>query len=833
MAHEITIGPNPAATADIQAALIRQDVTEGTAQPPGAHVQYEPPRSDGKDVWKSPAEVNATGKASCNSLPRAEAPFVDASHVGVAQLKTPSGETVNHAFLLLAPKPGEPAVKFGPDGKPTTPIPPSRIHDPSINRGANAGKPLDPELVANASYSPIWPKHRQDLSHVHAPPADRAAEGNAYQGAPRGHTPQTEAGRTVAAAAHLAARNVTPPVTHRPRPIEELYPGHPVLSAVGRAEDRVKGWLGWQTTPRMAREFGEGLITLAQGTIPAELSSDLRITPDHAAAAKVLHDFLILLKDAQAGIPAAVRKLELLGPALLEADPSTPEGDARLTVVSELDAMLPGVIPEDVTRHLSRRETIEVNGEAFDVFDGDVDVAPMFSMSEDDRDLDIVNPMNWALTEALGGFAVGHPHDGRRSPAPARDPRLGWAGRGDPPLGAPAGRASGGGGSPLAPTGAPKGGGSPPVSIASTTPLASATPSTPSSSVPSSSSPASPSTPSASLPLGPWHPSWRDGDGGGRPWRPWLGGGGWTDGVIFDDGGGVAGAIPDGGIEVDTMGPPVMGPPVLEVDDDDGGDDTEVDITETDVYDTAAVPVPVAAPPVVVEAPPQVIARDVPVAVAAPAPVLVDELRPWRRRRPVDQDVLPWRRGVRGRPQSRGETLITTRTVRLMSGPGTGTHLGDLPARTHLRALGQVQSDRQHHKWTHVSEARGGRQGWVQQDATQRDPATRGTEDMEIPGLATGGGDRDPAQLLDPALGYIASAASHHPGMYAKPHHKKKKKHGHYYGGQFSPQTQEIDTYVEYPGILDWESDDDDGSGDQVINLKAFCQTGRCKISSG
>src|SRR5579883_832447 len=124
MSHDITIGPAPETRAAMQAALIRGDVTSGNAQPPGDHVRYEDKGDHGPSRWPNPAEVNGCGKGSCNSLPRAAAPFVDASHVGVTKDGT-------HAFLVTRGKPGDSAIAVGPDGHAVSEIPAERIKDVS------------------------------------------------------------------------------------------------------------------------------------------------------------------------------------------------------------------------------------------------------------------------------------------------------------------------------------------------------------------------------------------------------------------------------------------------------------------------------------------------------------------------------------------------------------------------------------------------------------------------------------------------------------------------------------------------------------------------------
>lgn len=460
MAHDITIGSDPQASAEIQAALVRQDIKTDTAEPVKPAVVYKDPGPSAPDTWKSPAEVNASGEASCNSLTRASAPHVDASHIGVIQVKDEKGNVVrHHSFALKDAATGEAPVVIGGDGKALTPIPADRVHDESAARGMPGGTfPI--EAYQGANFAPIHPPHLDDLSHVHAPPADRAAEGLAHQGEPRLHTPQTEAGAAVAAASHLAARVVTPPVTAVPRPMGELYPGHPLLHAVGEGEDAVKAAVervvDWPTTRRMISQFDGGLAVIAAGANPAPLPGDAPVGPEHVEAAKAMRSHLLdlghnQLRDQDKPHDAAsASRLDATIAALPQLDVADPGHDAKATVVSEVAAMLPSTTPRHVRRALAQ-----------------VPMAPFYEHGGLDYDRESYGEslgLGLALGVALSSVAAGHPGDGQRPERPRRGRRAAGS---DPSMGATTatggggGHGGGGGSSPLAPSPSPSPGGSP------------------------------------------------------------------------------------------------------------------------------------------------------------------------------------------------------------------------------------------------------------------------------------------------------------------------------------------------------------------------------------
>jgi hypothetical protein len=469
MAHEITIGSDPQTHAEQQASLVRGDIKTGAAEPLGPNVVYKDPGPNAPDVWKSPAEVNAAGAANCNSLTRAAAPFVDASHIGVIPVKDDKGNVVRtHSFAVTDAKPGEAPIVVGGDGKAITPIPADRIHDESALRGMPGGHfPL--EAYQNASLAPIHPPHLDDLSHVHAPAADRVAEGLAYQGDVRLHSPQTDAGAAVAAASHLAARVVTPPVQHVPRPVDELYPGHPLLNAIGESEDAMKAAVervaGWPTSKRMINEYHAGLTSVARGVNPAPLAGDGPVTEDHKAAAAMLKDHLETLGFAQradASKPTDVEAAKAIAAtvaALPTLDVADPAHDAKATVVSEVAAMLPSTTPRHVRHALVQ-----------------VPIAPFFDHGSLDYDRDGYGEslgLGLALGAALASVAAGHPGDGQRPERPRRATRASGPVSADPSMGAASAGGGGGGprggasGSPLAPSPsgdspAPSGASSPP-----------------------------------------------------------------------------------------------------------------------------------------------------------------------------------------------------------------------------------------------------------------------------------------------------------------------------------------------------------------------------------
>lgn len=599
--HEITIGPSPLAAAKVQAALIAGDVESGQAQPPGPHVVYKD--KDGKDQSLSPPQLNAKGEGNCASIPRAAAPFVNASHVGVAVVPQADGSTLHHTFLLGEARPGEAPVVTGPDGRAVTPIPPTRIVDPNVGHGMNGGKPLPAEVYQGAALAPIYPPGTPDLSHVHDDPAARAAEGNAHQGAERLHTPATPEGATVAQVSHLAARLVTPDPKHEPGPVEHLYPAHPVLDEVVTVEDAVEGALKralpWRTTRQMAKEYGTGLDAIAKGVNPAPVSGDPPIGPEHVAAAKLLSDHAATLVAAQ--VPEhpehAPAKAALANHVerLKTADRDDPAHDAHATAVAEIDAMLPGIVPDQVRRHLCR-------------FDDDCDGGGDELLAlDDDRgdDFALVVALPAVLEDALREVACGHPGDGRRRPRPAPSRKV------DPRMGsvmAPAAPSGGGGKS----SGSVK-------SVASSGALMSLASNASKGNTPPSSAPSTSGRPDSD-------DGWRDGGWRGR------------DAIV-------------GEVDVATD--------LDEVDDDDDDDEVVVQQWDTPAPPPVVIQGPTRTQVVEVPGPTQFVSAPDPAVVVADRPQVVEEVPAWRRFG-RDRDRPDWLRrgpvneGWRGAGRGRG-----------------------------------------------------------------------------------------------------------------------------------------------------------------------------------
>lgn len=455
--HEITIGDDPQASAKEVATLIRSDVKQGTAEPPGPHVAY----ADGPvSQVKSPAECNADGTGACATLARATAPHVDASHVGVAETTTPSGAKVQHVFLATAPRPGEAPIVLDADGKPVAPVPASRILDPSVSRGMPAP---NANLYQGATYAPIWPPGEPDLSHVHAPAPTRAAEGNAYSGDVRLHTPATPEGAAVATASQVAARAVQPPADHVARPVSELYPGHPVLTGVGKTEDWIARQPPFRATAGMVRAWYDALGHVAAGLLPpgTALPDDPKLSAREAEAARQLRGFLELLFQHDAGQPGAAEKLERVQKAVVSVPGAA--GDAIRTVVGEADAMLPGVVPAPV------RAALVQAAPALDEAPTAVTQPPSRPLLpppppprraagltwlrlpgwSGDREptnlpLDVALSVAISLPDTLGEWAVGCPGDEYRRPEPPRqiDAHMGAAPAADAPTSAAASDAS-------------------------------------------------------------------------------------------------------------------------------------------------------------------------------------------------------------------------------------------------------------------------------------------------------------------------------------------------------------------------------------------------------
>lgn len=461
MAHEIEgvgqveIGPDPKAKAEMVASLIRQDVKTGGAQPPGDHVKFVDKKGPdkGDTAWKTPSSLNATGKGNCNSITRAAAPHVNASHVAVVPVPQPDGERVDHAFLIAEAKPGDKPLNIDADGKAIGPIPADRIIDPNIKHGANDGKPLPAEVYQGASIEPIWPEHTRDLSHVHAPAPDRAAEGNAYQGVERAHAPATPDGVKTAEVSHLAARVVTPPIEHTPRPVNELYPTHhPVLDEVGKRivpiEAAGKRALGFKPTLSMLEQYHGGLDQISQGVNPAPIPGDPPITTEHQEAAQGLKDHLMDLAGAQRnaanGGPDASAVASLQDHVTKIADKNHPDRDVLATRTAEIDAMIPGAVPPHITKLLPPSEDdaspvympaskapvinlerlMKHGSHAFSLDledDEEEDMLPLYIEDDKEQDLGALGSAEWlTLLEALSSWCVGHPHDGRRRAPPPR-----------------------------------------------------------------------------------------------------------------------------------------------------------------------------------------------------------------------------------------------------------------------------------------------------------------------------------------------------------------------------------------------------------------------------
>ena len=345
---------------------------------------------------------------------------------------------------MAEPGPGDKPLNLDGDGKVVGGLPADRILDPNVLKGANGGRALPPELYAQAS--PSRPSRRPArpgrVSHVLAPPEVRAAEGTAYQGGPRAAAPQTPAGVRVAEVSLLAARLVTPPLAHEPGPVKDLYPAaHPVLDEFGKVvvpvEAALKRDLGFVATPRMAQQYQAGLQKIMAGENPAPLPSDPPVTPEHAAAAKGLHDHLMDLADHQKRTgpsDASVQALAAHAVSLRDGDRTEPAHDERAMQTAEVAAMLPGIgaVPAVLDRHLARAPAAAAAPAApvrirlpF-LGDDDFDVLPVYA-EDDDEFGALGSGMALALALALDGWACGHPRDGRRRRPPVRpcDPRLG------------------------------------------------------------------------------------------------------------------------------------------------------------------------------------------------------------------------------------------------------------------------------------------------------------------------------------------------------------------------------------------------------------------------
>ena len=436
--HHVEIGPDPHGAADVLASLIRTDQRDGKDLPDGLppSVVYKEPH--GPDRIPAPATVAREGAAACGALCRAEASKEKASHVGVCRAIGHDGKPVHHAFLVSVAKPGQLPLITGPDGKSLGPVDQERIKDPSKKRGMNCGCNVPDALYQGASFSPIHPDTLgpdhpggQASALVHAEPSERAAAGMSYQGEVRAHLPTSEHGHAIAQVAALAARAVTPPPGHEPRPAHELHPHpevhHPEVdkpSGHGKIHAR-------EHLDRMTSEVVGALHTIAGGKNPHQLPEDPPVTPSHADAARSMIGTIVKAAksipaqehfendpERQAQLLAVVPAHEqvkireqLLGAAanLEHADTSDPKKDAAVTVASELDSLLPGVLPPEIGHSLRRRRANAQSKRAVHEH-----LATEMIGFESDASL----ATSLALMVALDEWHVGCPWDGRRPPPP-------------------------------------------------------------------------------------------------------------------------------------------------------------------------------------------------------------------------------------------------------------------------------------------------------------------------------------------------------------------------------------------------------------------------------
>lgn len=462
--------PDPLAKAETIATLARQEMRNGTAEPLGAHVKFEdhPGPDKGATAWKTSATLNRLGAGNCNSVTKAaihgiEAPdgtvqSTNPSHVAVVDVPQPPGAPpVQHAFLVKEAGPGDPPLNIDGAGKVVGDLPAHRIVDPNVAKGA---EPLPLALYQGASVAPIHPAHLPDLSHLAAPPAQRAAEGMAHQGDPRDHAPQTPAGVKVAEVAHLAARMVTPHPDAVPVPLPELYPTHhPVIDETGRILVRVEAPLkrALGLSPKLAlvqaRQLHDGLEAIGKGVNPAPIPGDPAITPAHREAANGLREHLLDLAGAQhpTGPDAeSVAALAAHAASLRDGDRDEPAHDVAATQTSEIKALLPAAVPEVLAQHLPRPIDPAAAPPSSDRRGGarllprldralDGDEIPLYIDGDREEDLGVDGSALWGpLSDALDSWACGHPGDGRRRAPPLHivprhcggclfgdDPRLG------------------------------------------------------------------------------------------------------------------------------------------------------------------------------------------------------------------------------------------------------------------------------------------------------------------------------------------------------------------------------------------------------------------------
>jgi hypothetical protein len=433
--HHVEIGPDPHAAADVLASLIRSDQRDGKDLPEGLPSSTKYAEPDGPDRIPAPATVAREGAAACGALCRAEASKEKATHVGVCRATGPDGKPVHHAILVAAAKPGElPLVTDKATGKSIGPVDLKRIKDPSKDRGMNCGCHVPTELYQKASFSPIHPDDLhpdspggQAGSLIHAEPSERAAAGMSYQGLPRAHLPETDAGRAVAQVAALAARAVTPPPGHEPREAHELHPHpeHPHPEVDGHNGGRIHLP---EHLEQMTAEIVGALHTIGGGKNPHPLPEDPPVTPAHAEAARSMIGTLVKSAKAtpahehfddperQAQVLAVVpaheqQKLkgQLLSAAaqLEHVDTQDPKKDLAVTVASELDALLPGVLPAEIGHSLRKRRA---NRQARRL------LTEMIGVGYEHDGAGLASSI--AMMVALDDFHVGCPWDGRRAPPP-------------------------------------------------------------------------------------------------------------------------------------------------------------------------------------------------------------------------------------------------------------------------------------------------------------------------------------------------------------------------------------------------------------------------------
>jgi hypothetical protein len=418
--HHVEIGPSPKGAADVLAALIKSDRATGASLPGGLPpgVTYQEPR--GPDRIPAPATVAREGSAACGALARAEAEKHRATHVGVCRAEGPDGP-VHHAFLFAPAGAGELPLVTGPDGKSLGPVDVKRVRDPSRDHGMNCGCHVPAKLYQDAAFSPLGEDEHRAPHLAHAAPAERAAAGEGYQGAPRAHAPETEAGRVAAEVAHLAARAATPPPGHEPRPAAELY--HP------DAPHPPPRHLEPEHLERLTVEIAGALHTIGGGRNPHPLPEDPPVTTAHAEAARAMVGTLVNAAKATpatehfddperqaqvlAVVPAAeqveTRARMLRAAAQLEhLDASRPEDDFALTVASEIGALLPTVLPAEVGAALGRRRAARAARFA--------EAAAELAQVGYEPDASLAQAL--ALQVALDDWHVGCPTDGRRPPPP-------------------------------------------------------------------------------------------------------------------------------------------------------------------------------------------------------------------------------------------------------------------------------------------------------------------------------------------------------------------------------------------------------------------------------